>query len=1021
MRRLVLLALITAAAGQGRTVDRILTDHIRALGAADKVTSLKAVSDAGPSWFRLPSTCRRDLAGGRQQEWFGEEGAYIRREGIYERFRPNQGTTRGTYFYMKAFAEPFPLLAYWRDPALRALLKVAFAKGFEVLHTPPDPLGIRTIYLLDAKTHLLAEMRFETNGETFAAISFADHRETKGVMLPHIISARFGNNVENTEKSGFDMRPSERPEHLRGWEVDPSLEGIDFVPPGKGGGGGKGFERVVVPTGPDPYDLAAGDLDGDGHPDLAAACEGGVSVHFGGPGGENRFVPLGQGHHHGLAIADFDGDGRVEVITTSNVKPDRTFFFVGFDRSRKATVRDFFGAPRFTQALAVDDFDLDGLPDVAATGYASRDLAIKFGSGDLGFRLVGTQWPLAEGDGPERGLGIATGDIDRNRMRDIAVVDGFRVRIFRGEFNLAFLPQISIPEKVDPKQPWLPVAVAFADLDGDGRDDLLVARDHPRVDLKDDVIVLMNRAAEGGERAFESAGSLDMGERVQAVVAGPFDGDPPLDVAAVSFLTGDLTISSGDGKGGFGPVERFASGRGPCRLALTDWDRDGRADILVSNRLSDTVSIFLNRREGVPAPKPAPPGAVLAAGPVVEKFELEGLSAPYEFAGEFRLPKEIQDPSGIACLGSVPTSDQLVVVSDKRSALFRLTLDRIRERLLVGPAIPLFGLEEERLDLEAVAWDTWTGNLFLGCEADSTILRADLFGHVLGRVKTGIESGGNDGIEAVAFRRLKDGTPLLYVFRERLGKSGQQPPYDVYGIAEDPFALVPRHAGLKLPAPLLDQTDAVVADGRLFVTSRLTREILELRLEDDLPAKEGVLRASYAKLTDQLLGLRNRENPLFGNVEGIAVDWNLDLFLLVDNNRETMGVPGKNEGSEGRLLWFRYKGTTPPPAPRPERWRVQRLVVPEGEGARGTATKLLEQARGGVALERLADEAGLEAPKWVAVAGSRVRQLPGEVRLTALPVALARLVQNLGVGDIELCEYDPKECPEGWLIVRRAE
>ena len=79
------------------------------------------------------------------------------------------------------------------------------------------------------------------------------------------------------------------------------------------------------------------------------------------------------------------------------------------------------------------------------------------------------------------------------------------------------------------------------------------------------------------------------------------------------------------------------------------------------------------------------------------------------------------------------------------------------KRLLVGPAIPLIGLEQERLDLEAVAWDSWTGNLFLGCEADSTIVRADLFGHVLGRVKTGIESGGNDGIEAVAFRRLKDG------------------------------------------------------------------------------------------------------------------------------------------------------------------------------------------------------------------------------------------------------------------------
>jgi len=1017
----VLLAFVGAAAAQGRSVEQILADYAKALGAAEGVKTLKAVSDQGTSYFLLPGNCRRDLAGGRQKEWFGKDGAFIREEGLYERLRANQPTTRGSYFFMKAFAEPFPLLAYLHDPVRRALLKVADAKGFEVLFTPRDELGIRTVYLLDAKTHLLAEVRFEIEeNRPFASVRFADHRETKGVMLPHVISGRFWNFFEEMEKAGFDAREVARDEHMRGWEIDPPLEGVDFVPPGIGGGGGKGFERIVVPTGPDPCDLATGDLDGDGELDLAVACEGGISVLFGGQEGARTFVELGKGHHHGLAIDDFDGDGHPEVLTTSNVVPDRTFFFVRFDRARKATTTDFYGAPRFAEALVTDDLDFDGLPDVVATGFASRDLAIRFGNGSLGFRVVGSQWPLAVRRGTERGLGVATGDIDGDRMRDIAVADGKRVIILRGDFNLSFQPRIAIPEKADPKQPWRPVAVALADLDGNGRDDLLVARDDPRENLRDDVIVFMNTTAGEGTSAFKATAAADMGERVQAVVAGPFDADPPLDVAATSFLSGDLSIASGDGKGGLGPVERFASGRGACRLALADWDRDGRCDILVSNRLDDTVSIFLNRRDGVPRIKPPPPRAVLAAGPVEEKFDLEGLSEPYEFAGEFRLPKEIQDPSGIACLASVPTTDQLVVVSDKRSDLFRLTLDRPGKRLLVGPAVPLIGLERERLDLEAVTWDHWTGNLFLGCEADSTIVRTDIFGHVLARVKTGIESGGNDGIEAVAFRRLKDGTPLLYAFRERMGKSGVQPPFDVYGITEEPFALVPRHTGLKLPAPLLDQTDAVAIAGKLFVTSRLTREVIEMRFEDDLVSKEDVRRASYLKLTDQLLGLRNKEYPLFGNVEGIAIDWNYDIFLVVDNNRETMGIAGKNEGSEGRLLWFRCKGTAPPRG-RPDRWRVRRIIVPESEGARGRALELLKRAREGVPPERLADEAGLEGPRWLNVADNRVRPLPDEVSLMDLPLALGRLIENLEVGDIELCEYDPRESPEGWSIVWRVE
>jgi hypothetical protein len=1026
VRRLLLLALVGAAAAQGRTAEQILADHVRALGAAADAKTLVAIGDEGRTTFLLPGTCRREGADGRV-EWFGPDGAFVRRKGFFERMRPNQRTTRGAYYFMKAIAEPFPLLAFRTNPSL---LKVAGAKGYEVLIAGPDGDGVSTVYLLDATTHLLREVHFEVErNQPFAMIKFADHRATDGVMLPHVISARFRTDTEEMKHGSFQEVETGRDEHIRAWQVDPPVEGVDFVPPGRGGAVGEGFERIVLSTGPDPLDLAAGDLDGDGHMDLAVACEGGISVRFGGPSGGYAFVPLGQGHHHGLAIDDFDGDGRPEVLTTSNVDPQRTFFFVSFDRERRAKTSDFYGAPRFVEGLVVDDFDFDGIPDVAATGYASRDLAIRFGNGALGFRTVGTLWPLAGRTGTERGLGLASGDIDRNRMRDLALADGKRVVIFRGEFNLSFQPRISIPAEPDPKKPWLPRGVAFADLDGDGRDDLLIVRDDPAEDLKDDVIVVMNREAgkdgkppegSGPDAVFEVTGSVDMGDRVLAVVTGYLDRDPPLDLAATSFLSGDLVLRSGDGKGGFGPKETFGSGRGPSRLALADWDGDGRTDLLVSNRLDDTVSIFLNRREGVPRMPPPPERAVRAQGPVEETFALEGLSEPYEFAGEYRLPKEVHEPSGIACLGSTAVMDQLVVVSDKRSALFRATLDRGSKRLLVGPAVSLIGLERERLDLEAVTWDQWTGNLFLGCEADSSVLRADLFGHVLGRAKTGIESSGNDGIEAAAFRRLKDGTPLLYVFRERIGTTGRQPPFEIDDIKDDPFALVPRRKDLKLPALLLDQTDAAVLDARMFVVSRLTREVLEFGLEDELVSGEGVRRASYLRLTDELLGLRNKKYPLFGNVEGIALDWNHDIFLVVDNNGETMGIPGKNEGSEGRLLWFRCTGKAQA-KPQADRWKIRKLVLPGKAEGRAPAEELLRQARAGASPEKLADESGLAAPDWLTVVDNRIRPQPGQCSLSELPLALARLIPNMEVGEIDLCGYDPEEFPDGWAIVWRVE
>ena len=54
------------------------------------------------------------------------------------------------------------------------------------------------------------------------------------------------------------------------------------------------------------------------------------------------------------------------------------------------------------------------------------------------------------------------------------------------------------------------------------------------------------------------------------------------------------------------------------------------------------------------------------------------------------------------------------------------------------------------------------------------------------------------------------------------------------------------------------------------------------------------------------LGLES--HPVFGNVEAIAFDQHGDLFLLVDNNRRTIGIEGRNRGVEGRLLWFRNRG-----------------------------------------------------------------------------------------------------------------
>ncbi|MHC4819128.1 MAG: FG-GAP-like repeat-containing protein, partial [Planctomycetota bacterium] len=772
----------------------------------------------------------------------------------------------------------------------------------EVLFTGPDAHGVRAVYILDPDTHLLSNVRYEAKeNEPLANITYTKYKRVAGVNLAHAAYAQIEMLKEDADERRLVPSALVRVEEISNWEVNPDLSAVKFEPPGLRRGEAEGFSRTVLPTGPDPYELAVGDLDLDGRPDIAVACEGAVYVHFGGDEKRPLKVPLGRGHMRGMVIEDFDLDGRPDVITTSNVEPAQTFFLISFEPKREPKVRSLGGAPLFASALAAHDFDRDGIPDLAASGFASADLHIKFGDGSGGVRVVATQFPLAAKGHMRRGYGVAVGRVTGSALDDIIVADGTRLVIFQGRTNLAYFPRFAFPSRTDPERPWRPIGVAAADLDRNGHDDLVIVREHPLEDLPGDVVIALN----DGEK-LKAVATLDAGARVQSVATGHFNGDAFPDAVVTSFLTGEVALLLNDGKGHLKVKARFASGRGAARVAVADYDGDGKDDIVAANRLADTVAVFRSRSEGA-RPKRIPPArAGVCRGPTWADFKLVGLTDPYEFVGSYRLPATILDPSGLGFLGGVANT-QLVLVSDKASALFRVTLDRSRNRFLVGPPIPLRGLERERLDLEGVAFDRRSGNLFLGCEADSSVLRTTVFGDVLGRAPTKIESDGNDGIEAVAVRRLKDGTPLLYVFKERNGTSGTQPVVHVYELKEDPFALEPRRTDLTVPVATPDQCGATVFDDKMFVVCRLFRGIAEVDFDGEggFAKKPAPRQASFAALTKQL-GLES--HPVFGNVEAIVFDQKGDLFLLADNNRETIGVGRQNRGPEGRLLWFRNRG-----------------------------------------------------------------------------------------------------------------
>ena len=248
-------------------------------------------------------------------------------------------------------------------------------------------------------------------------------------------------------------------------------------------GGGKFHAAPGSPfaAGQQPNDVAIADFNGDRHPDLAFANHEAhaLTILLGdGSGGFTatasvpvRSVP----HPHGIAAADLDRDGHIDLMI-DNWGHDQLELLRGDGRGHFTEWQMVPVGRQPYQRPRIADVNRDGWPDLLATNLEGKSLSVVLG-GPRGF-VPAAGSPFAAGDAP---FGLAAGDFDGDGHLDVAVIDSPSSAVQSGRDGLTILlgdgsGRFAMTSGSPLETGSMPNRIATGDLDGDGRDDVVLSR-----------------------------------------------------------------------------------------------------------------------------------------------------------------------------------------------------------------------------------------------------------------------------------------------------------------------------------------------------------------------------------------------------------------------------------------------------------------------------------------------------------------------------------------------------------------
>ena len=357
------------------------------------------------------------------------------------------------------------------------------------------------------------------------------------------------------------------------------------------GQGSFSLPQIISLEGDGAYSVYAEDIDGDGDVDvLSASLYDDKVAWFENVDGQGNFgvqqiISLEADEANSVYAVDFDGDGDMDVLSSSN-EDDKVAWYENIDGAGTFGTQQIITTNEVeVKSAYADDLDGDGDMDVLSVStslsygeihwYENEDGLGQFGAGNKLSKIARSAKSVfaadIDGDGDEDVLSASAQD-DK-----IAWYDN---RDGQGDFS----NQIIITTDADGA-----FSVYATDLDGDGDMDVLSAS------YLDNKIAWYENLDGSGNFSAQQIISTDAEQAVN-VYASDLDGDGDMDVLSASYLDSKIAwYENTDGQGTFGLQQIITTDAMGAQSVMTnDLDGDGDMDVLSASSDDDKIAWYEN-------------------------------------------------------------------------------------------------------------------------------------------------------------------------------------------------------------------------------------------------------------------------------------------------------------------------------------------------------------------------------------------------------------------------------------------